>query len=103
MPSILEFCAGGKWDLLSARNERDLDTLIKSLKFNEHRDVLMSTIRCHINACRSRFALEDNYREVFRQITAESAQDFFLTWNKQLELFIMFLVMIVFLRLFVVF
>ena len=28
---------GGKWDLLPARNERELDTLVKSLKFNEHR------------------------------------------------------------------
>ena len=57
---------GGKWDLLPARNERDLYTLIKSLKFNENRDFLMSTIQCHLNACRGRYAVEDNYREVFR-------------------------------------
>ena len=36
------------------KNERELDTLIKSLKFNEHRGFLMSTIRCHIRACRGR-------------------------------------------------
>ena len=49
------------WDLLPARNERELDTLINSLKFNEHRDFLMSTIRYHINACRCTYAVEDNY------------------------------------------
>ena len=27
---------GEKWDLLPAKNERELDTLIKSLKFNMH-------------------------------------------------------------------
>ena len=32
IPSVLGFCAGGKKDLLPARNERELDTLIKSLK-----------------------------------------------------------------------
>ena len=62
----------------------------------------MSTIRCHINACRGRYAVEDNYREVFRHNTAESAQDFFMTSNEQLDLFILFVVMTVFLRLFVV-
>ena len=77
MPSILGFCAGEKRDLLPAINERDLDTLIKSLKFNEHKDFLMSTIRCHIKAFRGRYAVEDIYREVFRHITAESAQDLF--------------------------
>ena len=87
------FCAGGKWDSLPARNERELDTLIKSLKFNEYRDFLMSTIRCHLNACRGRYAVEDNYREVFRHSMAESAQDFFMTGNEQLELFILFVVM----------
>ena len=92
---------GGKWDLLPARNERELDFLIKSLKFNEHTDFLMSTIRCHINACRGRYAVEDNYREVLRYNTAESAQDFFMTWSEQLELFILFVVMTVFVRPFV--
>ena len=77
MPSILGFYAGGKWDLLPARNERELDTLIKSLEFNEHRGFLISTTRCHINAYRGRYAVDDNYREVFRHNTAESAQDFF--------------------------
>ena len=77
MPSILGFCAGGKRDLLPARNERDLDTRIKSLKLSEHRDFLMSTIRCQIKARRGRYAVEDNYREVFRHSTAESAQDLF--------------------------
>ena len=37
---------GEDWDLLSAKNERELDTLLKSLKFSEHRDFLMSTIMC---------------------------------------------------------
>ena len=62
---------GEKWDLLPARTEREVDTLIKSLEF------LMSTIRCLINACRGRYAVEDNYREVFRPNMAEPAQDFF--------------------------
>ena len=65
-----------KWDLLAAENERELDTQIKSLKFNEHRDFLMSTTRCHINGCRGRYAVEDNYREVFRHNMAESALNF---------------------------
>ena len=64
---------GGKWDLLSAKNECQLDNLIKSIKFNDHRDFLMSTILCHINACRGRHAVEDNYREVFRRNMAKSA------------------------------
>ena len=67
---------GGKWDLMPARNERELDTLIRSLKFNEHRDFLMSPNRCHISACRGTYAVEDNYREVFRHNMAVSAQDF---------------------------
>ena len=77
MPSILGFCAGEKWDLMPARNERELDTLIKSLKFNEHRDFLISTMRCHINACRGKYTVEDNYREVFKHNAADSAQDLF--------------------------
>ena len=91
----LGFCAGEKWDLFPAKNERELDTQIKSLKFNEDRDFLMSTMRCHINACRGRYAVEDNCRAVFRHNMAESAQDFFMTWNEQLELFILFVVMTV--------
>ena len=50
---------GGKWNLLPAKNERELDTQIKSLKLNEHRDFLMSKIRCQINACRGRYAVKD--------------------------------------------
>ena len=77
MPSILGFCAGETWDLLPTKNERELDTLIKSLKFNDHRDFLKGTIRCHINEGRGRYAVEDNYREVFRHNMAKSAQDLF--------------------------
>ena len=71
MPSTLGFCAGAKLDLLPAKNEREL----------EHRDFPMSTIRCHINACRGRYAHEDNYREVFRHNIAKPAQDFFNDWE----------------------
>ena len=78
MSLILGFYAGGKWDLLPARNERELDTLIKSLKFNEHRGFFISTTQCHINACRGRYAVEDNYREVFRHNTADPPRIFFL-------------------------
>ena len=63
----------------SKKNERELDAQIKSLKINDHKDFLMSTTRCHINACRGRYAVEDNYREVFRHNMAESAQVFFMT------------------------
>ena len=76
-----------KWDLLPARSERELDTLIKSLKFNEHRDFLMSTIRCHQNACvvdmPSRITTE-NYLDI---IWPSPPRIFFMTWNEQLELF----------------
>ena len=73
----LEILCGGEWDFVPARNERELDTLVISLKFNEHRDFLMSTIRSHINTCRVRYAVEDNYRDLFRNNVAESAQEFF--------------------------
>ena len=59
------------------KNERELDTLIKFFKFNKHRDFLMSSIRCHIIACRGRYAVEKNHPEVFTHNMAESAQDFF--------------------------
>ena len=103
MPSTLGFCAGGKKDLLPARNERDLDTLTKFLKFSEHRDFLMSTIRCQIKACRGRYAVEDNYGEVFSVTRSSPPRIYFMTWNEELELFILFVVMTVFLRPFVVF
>ena len=102
MPSVLVFCAGGKMGIVASKKRRQLDILIKSLNFYEHRDFLMSTIRCHINACRGRYAVEDNYWEVFRHNMAESAQDFFMTWNEQIELFILFVVMAVLLWLLVV-
>ena len=49
----------GENGICCQQNERELDTLIKSLKFNEHRDFLMSKIRCQINACRGRYAVKD--------------------------------------------
>ena len=56
----------GKMGFVASKNEREPDTLIKSLKFNEYRDFFMSTMRCHINAYRGRYAVEDNYREIFQ-------------------------------------
>ena len=76
MPSVLRFCAGEKWGLLPAKNERELEIHIKSLKFNEHRDFLVSTTRCHINAYRGRYAVENIYREIFNLNMAESAHIF---------------------------
>ena len=78
---IWDSVLGENLDLLPARNERELDTLINSLKFIEHRDFLMSTIRYHINICRCTYAVGDNYWEMFRHNTAESAQDFFYEWE----------------------
>ena len=78
-----------------AKKERELDIRIESLNLNERKDFLMSIIRCHINACRGSYAFDDNDREVFRHNMAQYAQDFFMTWNEQLKLFILFVVMTV--------
>ena len=67
-----------KWDLLPVKNERELETLIKQTSQAQRTQrFLMSTIRCHIKACRGRCAVEENYREVFKHNLSESAQDFF--------------------------
>ena len=87
-----DFVLGGKWDLLPAKNERELDTLIKSRKFNEHRDFLMSKNRCQTNACRGRYAVKD---EKFFGLIWPSPPRFFMTRNEQIELFILFVVIIV--------
>ena len=67
---------GETWDMLPANNKRDLDTLIKSLKFNDHIDFLMSTIRRLTNVCRGRYAIEDKKRKIIQHKMADSAQYF---------------------------
>ena len=88
MPSIRWFCAWEKMGFAASKHTRELDTLIESPRLNEHKDFLISTIRCHINACRGRYAIEDNYQEVFRPNKSKSAQNFLMNWNKHNELFI---------------
>ena len=81
--------------MLPAKFERELGTLIKFIEFKEHRVFLTSTIRCHINPCRGRYVVEDNYREVvLRHTMAESDQDFSMTRNEQLELFVLFVLFV---------
>ena len=57
--------------------------LWSNLSSSKYTDFLRSTIRYHKNACFGRYAVEDNYREVFRHKMAESAQDFYteLRWT----------------------
>ena len=54
---------GHRWDVLLGLPER-LDTVVKLMRFTEHRDFGMFTIRCTINTCEGRYRNENSYRSL---------------------------------------
>ena len=51
---------GDRWDLLPGQGAV-LDTVIRCLKFTEHRDFGLFTLRCHINTSRDHYRNEQDY------------------------------------------
>ena len=62
-PRSWDSVLGHRWDVLPGSPER-LDTLVKMLRFTEHRDFGMFTIRCIINTCEGRYRNENSYRSL---------------------------------------
>ena len=62
----LDFILGQNWDIIPDVLENEPDTLIKSLKFTEHREFMMFSIRCHITTTEGRYKKNEDHRRSFR-------------------------------------
>lgn len=71
---------GKRWDVLPADSMQSsdaLDTVIKSIRFSEHQEYMMTCIRCHICTSNGRFACEDDYRSIIRHNMTVAAEDYY--------------------------
>jgi hypothetical protein len=76
----LDSVLGYRWDVLPAQITEGLDTGIKSLRFQEHRDFGLYTIRCSITATEGRFCDEEDHRLVILNNMNEAAKDSYICY-----------------------
>ena len=73
----LDSVLGNRWDVLPASTEGALDLVVKTMRFTEHRDFGLFSLRCMINATEGRYHSETNYRTLVRNNLGEaSAADY---------------------------
>lgn len=65
---------GERWDILPGKSDESSDTLIKTLRFTEHRDFGLFTMRCHITTCEGRFRHEEDYRSIVHHNFIEASK-----------------------------
>lgn len=87
-PRSWDSVLGQRWDVIPSKSrqvtshpgtwrQEHLDTLIRTLRFTEHRDFGLFSIRCHITTCEGRFRDEDDYRSLVIHNYLESSKDQF--------------------------
>ena len=72
-PRSWDSLLGDRCDLLPGQGAV-LDTVIRCLKFTEHRDFGLFTLRCHINTSRDHYRNEQDYRLIILNNIIEAAK-----------------------------
>ena len=78
-PRSWDAVLGQRWDVLpgSSSIAESMDTVVKSLRFHEHREFGMFSIRCVINTTEGRYCHEEDYRSLLLHNMNEAAsQDY---------------------------
>lgn len=84
-PRSWDSVLGHRWDVLPAIEQDRLDTFVKTLRFTEHREFGLYTIRCSINTCNGRYRDDPDYRAIMIHNYYESERHPFEIDNNSLS------------------